>query len=357
MPTSRTEARVSSSRSRAKASPRRVNAATLAGLGAERLADLLAAAAKTDAVLKRALTLEVAIEPERLAEELDRQITRMRTSTGRLTAVRAAKLAREVAHLVDVAAEKLGGSNAVGGALRLFDITSLGPSLLGRRTGEGGPLLEALLSVPQRAADLVARMPEADQARIIDPMHQAFLADPRGVAARLPAQVGAALRPPARRMLREVVEAELAASAGAVPDLVALTTVLGQIADTEGDVNAFLSAQQRRAAPLRDHVGSARRLLDVGRVTEAAALLDAAPAGAVVLLGRLRRASDRDPGPIRRWRGGAGRTLAALPEDAVGQGPAPAPEPHAGLRGRRAGGGRPGPRTGPAAMRPPRSAS
>ncbi len=280
MTTSKSEALGSPARPRSRAAPRRVNAATLAGLGVERLADLLAAAAKTDAVLKRALTLEVAVGPERLGEELDRQITRIRISKGRLTAVRAAKLAREIGHLVEVAAETLGRADAVDGVMRLLDILGLGPSLLSRRTGEGGPLLETLLTIPRRAADLVASMPETDQARIVQPMYQAFLADPQGVASKLPAQVGAALTSRARRTLREAVEADLAEPSVAARDVVRLTTVLEQLADAEDDVDAFLSAQQRRAAPLRDHVGSARRLLDVGRVAEAASLLKAAPAGA-----------------------------------------------------------------------------
>lgn len=293
-----------------KSAVRRVNAASLAGLGVERLAELLADAAKADPVLKRALTLEVAIGPERLAEEIDRQVTRLRTARGRLTAVRAAKLAREVGSLVEVAAETLGGMDATAGVLRLFEILSLGPPLLNRRTGEGGPLLETLLSIPERAAALVARMVDADQKLIVGPMHQTFLADADGVAARLPPQVAAVLQPEARRMLRDLVEADIASSAGASRDLVRLTTVLGQIADAEGDVDAFLAAQQRRAASLRDHVGSARRLLDAGRVADAAALLQAAPAGAAsssaafaeIRIEVLDRSGAGDEAQAARWR-------------------------------------------------------
>jgi Family of unknown function (DUF6880) len=55
-----------------------------------------------------------------------------------------------------------------------------------------------------------------------------------------------------------------------------LIHALVDIADAEGDVNAYCAAQQRLGPRVRDDAGMARRLLDAGRAADAHAVIEAA---------------------------------------------------------------------------------
>lgn len=55
-----------------------------------------------------------------------------------------------------------------------------------------------------------------------------------------------------------------------------LIHALADIADAEGDVDAYCAAQQRLGPRARDDAGMARRLLDAGRAAEAYAIIEAA---------------------------------------------------------------------------------
>ncbi len=55
-----------------------------------------------------------------------------------------------------------------------------------------------------------------------------------------------------------------------------LIRALADIADAEGDVDAFCAAQQRLGPRVRDDAGMARRLLDAGRAAEAYAIIEIA---------------------------------------------------------------------------------
>ena len=265
--------------------PPRANASTLAKLGPERLAELLVAAAKADAALKRALTLEVAASAEELAAEVDRQLDRRRTAKGRLNAARAAKVARELSALTEVVASRLGGLDPVAAVAGLIAILDLAPVLLERCAGEGRPLVETAALASARLAEVLERVDPAEQVRLVEPLHRLFEAQAEQSADRLMSGATASLAAPARGALRELAQAELeglsaGCEAGPTHRRLRLTSVLSHLADADGDVDEFLAAQARRPAVLRDHVGGAGRLLTSGRPQEALTLLDGVPLGA-----------------------------------------------------------------------------
>ena len=68
------------------ASLKRVTAANLAGLGADRLAEIIVEVAETRPDLKRRLRMELAAEqgPEHLAAEIDKRLGSIETSRGRV---------------------------------------------------------------------------------------------------------------------------------------------------------------------------------------------------------------------------------------------------------------------------------
>ena len=268
--------------------PPRVTVASLSALGAEPLAELLLAASRGDTGLKRLLTLAVATDPRDMAEEVDRQVQRLRTGKGRLTAPKAVALGRELRRLLDGVEGRLRAADPVAAVLRLLDVLSLAQDILARRTGEGRPVVEAFASIAARVAGLIeAVAPAARQLELVDPLRLAFAAAPADLAEPLLAAAASALGPEARAKLRTRLEDEFAAleaaprrSGSTGPRTLRLSAALAQLADAAGDADAFVAAQARRAPALRDHVAVASRLLDAGRPAEALAALDAAPAGA-----------------------------------------------------------------------------
>ncbi|HEY3910209.1 MAG TPA: hypothetical protein VGM07_10000 [Stellaceae bacterium] len=92
------------------------------------------------------------------------------------------------------------------------------------------------------------------------------------------------LSTPPRAALREWIEGDLArlpppadpGSTSGRHGVWKLIFALAQIADAEGDVDAYCAAQQRLGPRLRHDAGMAQRLLDAGRAAEALAVVHAA---------------------------------------------------------------------------------
>ena len=265
----------------------RATLASLSALGAAPLAELLLAASRGDTGLKRVLTLAVATHPQDMAEEIDRQVQRLRTGKGRLTAPRAVVLGRELTRLLDGVEGRLGAADPVAAVLRLLDVLSLSGDILGRRTGEGRPVVEAFASIAGRAGEVLKMAPPAAQQELVEPLLRAFLDAPANFAEPLMASAAGALEASAHAALSLQLDDELKAleagqrrSSAAGPRMMRLSNALAHLADAAGDVDAFAATQGRLEPALRDHVGLASRLLEAGRPEDALSALDAAPVGA-----------------------------------------------------------------------------
>lgn len=294
----------------------RVTVSTLARLGSERLAELLSAAAKADTALRRSLALEVADGALEIGEEVDRQLDRIRGAKGRLTAPRAAKLARELERVIDVIGARLVASAPIAAARKLLDVIKLADTVLARRTGDLSGLQQVFASAGERLGAALTRTPMSDQLQLVDELHAALLMKGAGVTEKLPTQVYGALGADSRQAMKALLDADLAGlerqsgRGGAGKQIGRCLALLGDLADADGDVDSFLAAQARRATPLRDHVGSATRLLSAGRPAEALAILDAAPSGkasaapvhADLRIQVLDALGRRDEAQAERWR-------------------------------------------------------
>lgn len=297
--------------------PPKPNAETLAALGAERLAELLVAAARSDASLKRLLTIEVAQDASDVAEEIDKQLQRIRTAKGRINASRAITLARELERLLTATSSKLGGLDPALAVERLLDVLAAAPDILARRKGEARPLLDAFASIGSQIAPLLAAVP-AGPARtaLLSSAYRAAVDDDLGLTDNLLLAAAQAVSAVERAILRAEVEADLGAleSSGARRAAIAqriqvLTGALAQIADADGELDGFLAAQERRDPRLRDHLGMASRLLSADRATQALMVLDEASAGLVrasqafaeLRIDALEAAGRRDDAQTARW--------------------------------------------------------
>ena len=261
--------------------------------------------------MKRQLAAEIARDSAELAEEIDKQVQRLRIAKGRLTAPRSIVLARELTRLLDAVTKKLGPDDPATAVVRLLDVLSLAPTTLARRTGEGRPLVEAFATIEGSVAGLIPHATGSARPGLIQPVFQAFVSDQHGLAAQMIGSVSAVLQPSEREAMRsrideELRSAELNAAAGepATRQIHMLTTALGQVADAVGDPDAFAEAQGRRDARFRDHAAIASRLLAAGRAEEALAELDARaldPAGKELRIEILQRLGESDQAQAERW--------------------------------------------------------
>ena len=262
--------------------PRKISASTVSGfavLGETRLAELLAAAAKADPALMRSLSLELADHAGGLGEEIDRQLTRLRTAKGRLDARRATALAREVRGLIG-AILKLGEGDPAEGVARLIDLLDLSEPVLERRSYEARVLVEAFIEGAGAAAGLTGRLaPGGLRDDLIERLYRLYREDEFEITEGLTAAIALALDADGRRHLQALATRDLEALKGSKRSnplsLARLVQVACDVADAETDVDAYIVAQGRLGAKASD-LKIASRLLNAGRGDEALKRLEVA---------------------------------------------------------------------------------
>jgi hypothetical protein len=248
------------------ASLKRVNLENLAGLGAERLAEILVAVAETRPDVKRRLRMELAAEQgaDHLAVEVDKRLASLETSRSKVSWRKRANFVADLDILRVLIAERLAALDAATARDRMWQFMDLSRRLNRRVKDRDGTLAEVF----QRAAqDIGALLAERGDAQPAEAMVEAISRDPVGWAEWLPAVLE---RAPAELIASVLTRMQLRREAGS-GDLVRL------LADAAGDIEAY--RQSHSEAELRTPAGSAelaRRLLLAGRVDEAGAALEAA---------------------------------------------------------------------------------
>jgi hypothetical protein len=250
------------------ASLKRVNLENLAGLGAERLAEILVAVAETRPDVKRRLRMELAAEQgaDHLALEVDKRLTSLETSKTKVSWRKRASFVGDLDILRGLITERLAALDAAMGRERMWRFMDLSRRLNRRVKDRDGTLAEVF----QRAAEDVGQaLAERGDAEPAEALVDAIARDPSGWAAWLPAVLD---RAPPTLIASVLARMQLRQDGGpAWADLVRL------LADAAGDIDAY--RQSHSAAELRTPAGAAelaRRLLLAGQVEEAGAVLQAA---------------------------------------------------------------------------------
>ena len=257
---------------------------TLAELGAGRLAQLLYDAAKADTALMRTLHREMAAAGGDLGQEIDKQIGRVAKASSWLDAKKATALTRELTGVLDAIVSRLAQDQPTSALPRLFDFIGLAPAVLERRRDGEQALAELFQSAVAEVAELLARVePSSARDELAGLAYRLFIADAYTITEGLVGSVATALDADGRKRLRSVIEADLkAVDPGGAKDADRLyqtwklTQALSEIADVEGDVDAFIAIQQLRGPRMRDDLGVVVRLLQAARAQEALAALDSA---------------------------------------------------------------------------------
>ncbi|MFN6982681.1 MAG: DUF6880 family protein [Brevundimonas sp.] len=253
---------------RRPASPKRLNAASLASLGADRLGELLMQAADGDALLKRRLRLVLAAEAgiEPLTAELDKRLTALAVGRVRVSWRKRPDLLRDLDMLRRAVVEDLAPVAPVAGLDRMIDWFDLFRGLTLRVKDLRGDMTAAFEAA---APDLwTAAQAALDDEAAIGRLAAAIERHPLDYARWIGA-AGEALTPELSRALLNRLDIASGARG--------LRTAIRRLADRAEDLDLWLSlaTPDEKGAP-DFAAAAARRLLAAGRVVEARQALEAA---------------------------------------------------------------------------------
>lgn len=272
-----------------KAAPRSraLSAEALEQLGARRLAELLMAQAKGDAALARTLRLALAGTDGggRLATEVEKRLRTIGRSRGFIEWDKVRPLARELDSLRETIAGPLAAADPRAAVAQMRLLLGLAGNVFERSDDGSGTLGEVFRQAGAELGRLWALLPHRDPVALAGEVLALWDADGYGETDRLLEAAGPALGPEGRAELRRLLEARLAAlPRSRKPDAFEswhgrgqITFRLRDLADLEGDVDAYIAAAEAGVRVENSAGDIAERLIAHGRPGEALAWLDRAP--------------------------------------------------------------------------------
>ncbi|WP_431285103.1 DUF6880 family protein [Humitalea sp. 24SJ18S-53] len=269
-----------------RASPR-LTASALEQLGAARLAAFLIAQAEGDPVLARSLRLELAgaDSTTRLAAEVDKRLRTIQRSRSLVDWAKVRPLAREIDSLREAVAGPLAAASPRMAAEQMRRLLELAGGIFERSDDGSGTLGEAFRTVGAALGQVWSQLPDRKPADLARELLAILDADGYGAADRLLEAASPALGPDGRSELRRLLLIRLAASPpmrsasgyDTSPDRREALRHLRDLADLDGDVDAFIVAIEALDHPEFFAGEVAERLLKHQRPAEALAWLDRAP--------------------------------------------------------------------------------
>ena len=266
---------------------KQITADKLERLGGTRLAEILEEHAGADAILRRKLTLALSAldGSDKLAVTLEKRIHTIGRSRSSLDWEKGRALAKEIGHLRTTIAGPLAEQNARLAAERMWDLVGIADAVLTRIQGSGQAAVETF----EAAIDDLARLwsgAAARQPKVLARRVFAALQGDRGyLELQLVQAMAIPLGPDGRAELKSLVDhalAELPEPGDELRDWRTgaerrrWTAVLALLADSEGDVDAYIDAAERGGVEMMQATDIALRLIEAGRPEEAIGWLDEA---------------------------------------------------------------------------------
>ena len=285
-----TEALANPSRTPAKKAPprsRALSADTLEQLGARRLAELLMEAARGNPALGRSLRLVLAGTDggKKLASEVEKRLRTIQRSKGFVDWDKVRPLARELDGLRETIAGPVAAADAHAAAAQMRLLVGMAENVLERTNDGSGTLFGVFRQAGADLGRLWALVPDRHPKSLAVELLSMLDADGIGTTDRLLTASGPALGPEGRAELRTLLQARLAAlprprsrdDYGALHARGSIAFWLGELADLEGDADAFIAAAEAggRSENLAGDI--AERLIANNRAHEALGWLKRAP--------------------------------------------------------------------------------
>ncbi|CAN5489726.1 hypothetical protein BH10PSE3_BH10PSE3_04350 [soil metagenome] len=239
------------------ASQKKVTPENLAGLGAERLAQILAEVAETRTDLKRRLRMELAagLGASHLVPEIDKRLAAVETSRGQVTWRQKPAFLRDLDAVRGLIADRLALEDTAGASERLWRLLATAPQTTKRLREHD----EALDAIYRRAAqDQGQLMAGHDPHLAAQALIDAMAAQPRAWGAWLAALLRAA-GPALAKVALPMAQAR-AAQPGWIP-------LVRDLADAAGDVEVFAATYSPAALQTPPvAIAVARRQMAAGRI-------------------------------------------------------------------------------------------
>jgi len=257
----------------------------LAKLGAKRLAELLAEACQNDRPLRR--KIEILLASKRGSEQLEGTITKRITSLSRADGFvdwrEVPALVAELDTLRDGIVTELGAKDPRAASEQMWRFLTLAEPTLERVDDSIGRIGDVFHRAAADIGSLLARVSDLDRVALAERLHESLGKDEYGFASQIITSGSDALGVEGRTRLRELLKAEIRRlpprqekenwSAVGWPRS-RISAHLADLADAEGDVDAYIEAIQLGDRKDIDAANIARRLIAAGRPADALEWLD-----------------------------------------------------------------------------------
>ena len=298
---------------------KQVTADKLERIGVQRLAAILEEHAGADAILRRKLKLALsALEGgDKLAVTLEKRIHTIGRSRSFLDWEKARELAKEIDHLRTTVAGPLAERDARLAAERMWDLVGI-DAVLTRIHGSAQAVVEAFEAAIEDLARLWSTTAGWQPKALARRVFAALQGDRGYLELQLVQAMATPLGPDGRAELRSLVDhalAELPEPGDELRDWRTgaerrrWTAVLALLADSEGDVDAYIDAAERGGVAMVQATDIALRLIEAGRPEEALGWLDQAQGSHAVdedtavdlRLAALQALGRKDEAQAQRW--------------------------------------------------------
>lgn len=273
-----------------------LNKKNLEALGAEVLAELLLEAVKGDAARQRRVRMALSSEqsPNEAAADIRKRMAQIRRAKSWISARAQRTLAKELTGLIEIVSTRVATDDAGLGFDLLWSLLQLAPDIHARTddsTGTIGGVMDAAMDAIQTLAPRLARDPDQLADQVFEALQDNGYGEFDGVIPALSEALGdhgltalkarseAAMEAPVplddTEYFGDYVSAERRPEMAKDSRNQTIRMILSDIADAQGDVDAWLS--QYTAEQLTFHTiapDAARRLLAAGRAEDALRIME-----------------------------------------------------------------------------------
>ena len=253
---------------------------TLAKLDARQLAELLAEACQKDKPLRRKIELLLASKQggEQLETAISKRLTALSRAHGFVDWDEVPALIAELNTVREGIVMQLGAQDALAASEQMWRFLSLAEPTIERANDSSGRIGEVFYSAAADIGSLLARVSDLDRVALARRLHDRLSEDDYGFIAQIITSASEALGIEGRAKLRELLKAEIRQlpSRQEQEDWSTvgwprsrLSGHLANLADAEGDVDAYIEAIRLGECEHIAAANVAQRLIGAGRPAEA----------------------------------------------------------------------------------------
>lgn len=259
----------------------KLNRNGLAGLGLEKLIDILLEEAAANKALKARLQTALAGEsgPQDMAQLIDKRLDTVEQAKTRISSARARDLATEFSGLVRNIVSELGGVDPAAGGERILRFVSLRFLISPRLVADSARLWKVFDDAEASALQLIAALSPEDQVRLVPFIERFRLRDRYNEHVEFLYQLVPLLGAAAAEAWKQMLAGIGPKDPGA---FVALDLLQG-LALRQNDIDGFVALEKRKPENRQDSLLVARVLHEAGRHEEALHWVRIRPAGMRIL--------------------------------------------------------------------------